>query len=112
MSRSGSAAEKTPVAESELSALFEDFAKSRKILLAVSGGPDSTALLVLASKWRELRGSGPDLVAATITKEDFQCHPTCPYFSILQDSEMMGAYSILTWCEGGKSPLLKTATCG
>lgn len=66
MSRSGSAAEKTPIAESELSALFEDFAKSGKILLAVSGGPDSTALLVLAAKWRELRGSGPDLVAATI----------------------------------------------
>jgi tRNA(Ile)-lysidine synthase len=66
MSRNGSAAEKAPVAESELPALFDDFAKSRKILLAVSGGPDSTALLVLAAKWRAKRGDGPELIAATI----------------------------------------------
>lgn len=66
MSRSGSAAENSPVTESELSALFDDFARSRKILLAVSGGPDSTALLVLAARWRMLRDSGPELVAATI----------------------------------------------
>jgi tRNA(Ile)-lysidine synthase len=66
MSRSGSAAENIPVAESELSALFDDFARSRKTLLAVSGGPDSTALLVLAARWRVLRGGGPELVAATI----------------------------------------------
>lgn len=66
MSRKGSAAEKAPVAESELPALFDDFAKSKKILLAVSGGPDSTALLVLAAKWRAKRASGPELIAATI----------------------------------------------
>ena len=66
MSRSGSVADKAPIAESELSALFDDFAKSRKTLLAVSGGPDSTALLVLAAKWRGARGTGPELVAATI----------------------------------------------
>ncbi|MBX3534706.1 MAG: tRNA lysidine(34) synthetase TilS [Xanthobacteraceae bacterium] len=64
--RNGSAAEKAAIAESELSALFDDFANSSKTLLAVSGGPDSTALLVLAAKWRAKRGSGPELVAATI----------------------------------------------
>ncbi len=66
MSKKGSVAEKVPVAESELSALFDDFANSKKTLLAVSGGPDSTALLVLAAKWRAGRGSGPELIAATI----------------------------------------------
>ncbi len=66
MSRKGSVAEKAPIAESELSALFDDFANSRKILLAVSGGPDSTALLVLAAKWRAKRGNGPELIAATV----------------------------------------------
>jgi tRNA(Ile)-lysidine synthase len=66
MSRKSSAADKTPVAESELPALFDDFANTRKIMLAVSGGPDSTALLVLAAKWRAKRGSGPELIAATI----------------------------------------------
>ncbi len=66
MSRKGSAAENTPVAESELPVLFDDFADSKTILLAVSGGPDSTALLVLASKWRAKRERGPALIAATI----------------------------------------------
>ncbi|MBY0532567.1 MAG: tRNA lysidine(34) synthetase TilS [Xanthobacteraceae bacterium] len=66
MSRKGSVADSAPVAESELPALFDEFANSRKILLAVSGGPDSTALLVLAAKWRARRGSGPELIAATI----------------------------------------------
>jgi tRNA(Ile)-lysidine synthase len=70
MSKSGSAADKaqsnSPVAESELSALFDPFADSKKTLLAVSGGPDSTALLVLAAKWRGKRGQGPELIAATI----------------------------------------------
>lgn len=66
MSKKGSVADKAPVAESELPALFGDFGNSRKILLAVSGGPDSTALLVLAAKWRADRNNGPALIAATI----------------------------------------------
>lgn len=66
MSRKGSAAEKAPVAESELPALFDEFANTPKILLAVSGGPDSTALLVLAAQWRAKRSNGPELIAATI----------------------------------------------
>lgn len=66
MSRKGSAADTAPIAESELSALFDDFVNSRKTLLAISGGPDSTALLVLAAKWRAKRDEGPEFVAATI----------------------------------------------
>lgn len=66
MSKKGSVADKIPVAESELPALFGDFGNSGKILLAVSGGPDSTALLVLAAQWRAKRGRGPELIAATI----------------------------------------------
>lgn len=66
MSKKGSVADSAPVAESELPALFDDFANSRRTLLAVSGGPDSTALLVLAARWRAKRANGPDLIAATI----------------------------------------------
>jgi tRNA(Ile)-lysidine synthase len=66
MNKKGSVAEKSPIAESELPALFDDFSTSRKTLLAVSGGPDSTALLVLAARWRAKRTSGPELIAATI----------------------------------------------
>jgi tRNA(Ile)-lysidine synthase len=66
MSRSVSAAEQGPVADSELSALFGDFSKAKNLLLAVSGGPDSIALLVFAARWRKLRGEGPELFAASV----------------------------------------------
>src|SRR5262249_25103974 len=54
------------VSEGELSALFFDFADFRRVILAVSGGPDSTALLALAARWRASRKDGPALVAATV----------------------------------------------
>jgi tRNA(Ile)-lysidine synthase len=55
-----------PIAESELSTLFSDFPHFRRVILAVSGGPDSTALLSLAARWRAGRKNGPVLIAATI----------------------------------------------
>ena len=45
--------------------LFEPFGKAGGVLLAVSGGPDSAALLVLATAWRE-RVEGLRLFAATV----------------------------------------------
>ena len=36
------------------------------MILAVSGGPDSTALLLLAARWRKARKRGPKLVAVTV----------------------------------------------
>ena len=54
------------IADRELSALFSDFSDFRRILLAVSGGPDSTALLSLAARWRAGRKNGPALIAVTI----------------------------------------------
>ena len=55
-----------PVGDGELSALFSDFENFRRVILAVSGGPDSTALMLLAKRWREKCPRGPELVAATI----------------------------------------------
>jgi len=56
----------TAIAERELASLFSDFADFPRIVLAVSGGPDSTALLVLAARWRAGRKNGPALIAATV----------------------------------------------
>ena len=59
-------AETSPVSASEANALFADLSEFPALVLAVSGGPDSTALLVLAARWRAARKNGPKLIAVTI----------------------------------------------
>ena len=54
------------VGEAEAEALFADLAAEPALVLAVSGGPDSTALLYLMARWRALRQPVPHLVAVSI----------------------------------------------
>ena len=61
-----SAASEGPVSASEAAALFADLSKTRVLILGVSGGPDSTALLWLAARWRARRKHGPTLIAVTV----------------------------------------------
>ncbi len=55
-----------PVSPEEAAALFDDLKELPVLLLAVSGGPDSTALMWLAARWRAGLKRGPKLVAVTI----------------------------------------------
>lgn len=55
-----------PVSAAEADALFSDLATAPALVLAVSGGPDSTALLLLAAEWRKRLARGPDLLAVTV----------------------------------------------
>lgn len=54
-----------PVGEAEAEALFADLAAEPALVLAVSGGPDSTALLHLMARWRGTRPA-PRLQAVTV----------------------------------------------
>jgi tRNA(Ile)-lysidine synthase len=50
----------------EVRSLFADLADHPALILAVSGGPDSTALLICAARWRKALRRGPKLVAITV----------------------------------------------
>jgi tRNA(Ile)-lysidine synthase len=52
--------------DEEANALFAGLENSRGLILAVSGGPDSTALLVLAARWAKRLKRAPKLVAVTV----------------------------------------------
>lgn len=54
-----------PLTEAEIDALFATLASFNHILLAVSGGPDSMALMGLCAQWRERRG-GPRISVASV----------------------------------------------
>jgi tRNA(Ile)-lysidine synthase len=54
------------VSEAEANALFADLAAEPALVLAISGGPDSTALLYLMARWRASRRPGPHLLAVSI----------------------------------------------
>jgi tRNA(Ile)-lysidine synthase len=46
--------------------LFADWKMAPAIVLAVSGGPDSVALMWLAARWRRAFARGPQLIAVTV----------------------------------------------
>ena len=60
------AAEAAPISAREAAKLLADIERAESVVLAVSGGPDSTALLFLAARWRAARRRGPRLVAVTV----------------------------------------------
>ena len=56
----------SPISATEAKALFADWKGLPALVLAVSGGPDSVALMWLAARWRRSFARGPRLVAVTI----------------------------------------------
>jgi tRNA(Ile)-lysidine synthase len=55
-----------PISPSESRRLFALLAPVPHAALAVSGGPDSVALMLLAARWREAREDGPKLSVVTV----------------------------------------------
>ena len=56
----------TPISASQAKGLFADWKAAPALLLAVSGGPDSLALMWLAARWRRVLARGPRLIAVTV----------------------------------------------
>src|SRR5947209_5554507 len=55
-----------PITAAEAKALFADWTAAPALVLAVSGGPDSVAMMWLVARWRRALRKGPRLVAVTI----------------------------------------------
>ena len=58
--------ENSPISAQRARGLFADWRSAPAIVLAVSGGPDSIALMWLAARWRRALTRGPRLIAVTV----------------------------------------------
>ena len=56
----------SPISAVDVKRLFADLKAAPAIILAVSGGPDSVALMWLAARWRRALTRGPRLIAVTV----------------------------------------------
>ena len=56
----------SPISAQYAKDLFADFKSAPAIVLAVSGGPDSIALMWLAARWRRASSRGPRLIVVTV----------------------------------------------
>ena len=58
--------DKSPISARQAKSLFADWKNAQALVLAVSGGPDSVALMWLAARWRNALSRGPRLLAVTV----------------------------------------------
>lgn len=102
MSAAEAAGRPQPLSAAEAKALFAGLACAPALVLAISGGPDSTALLLLAARWRAGRKRGPELLAVTID-HGLRAESAAEAKQVARLARRLGvAHRILRW--SGKKP--------
>ncbi|MGH6747927.1 MAG: ATP-binding protein, partial [Methyloceanibacter sp.] len=87
----------TPLSRSEARAAFDRLARYPRLALAVSGGPDSLALMHLAAEWRGAREAGPDLHVLTVD-HGLRASSREEALMVGRSAAALGlAHAILTW---------------
>jgi tRNA(Ile)-lysidine synthase len=91
-----------PITAAETKSLLSDLADAKALILAVSGGPDSMALLWLAARWRKARKRGPRLIAVTV-EHGLRRESKAEAASVARFARQLGvAHRTLRWT--GKKP--------
>lgn len=91
-----------PLTTAEAKSLFADLVSAPSLVLGVSGGPDSSALLMLAARWRAGRKRGPKLLAVTVD-HGLRAESAAEAKQVAQLARRLGvAHRTLRWT--GKKP--------
>lgn len=88
-----------PVSDAEADAAFAPLARFDRVILAVSGGPDSMALMVLAAAWRgrAVASTGPRISVVTVD-HGLRAESRCEAEMVGEVARNLGlAHEVLTW---------------
>jgi len=90
----------SPLAPDELPSLFASFAERRHVVLAVSGGSDSTAMMLLAARWR--RQGGPTLLTVATVDHALRVESGEECAGVMARAASLGLPALLRRWEGEK----------
>jgi tRNA(Ile)-lysidine synthase len=86
-----------PITDVEADAAFASLARFDHVILAVSGGPDSMALMALAADWRLRRTSAPAISVATVD-HGLRANSRSEAEMVAEAARRLGlSHVILTW---------------
>jgi tRNA(Ile)-lysidine synthase len=87
-----------PFSDRELAGLFAPLERCTHIVLAVSGGPDSLALMLLVNRWRLLRGIEADQILVATVDHGLRASSHDEAVWVTEQAEHLGLPSkLLTW---------------